>query len=91
MVGPSTRQALNTRALRVANVLHDMAERWEASLDFKVDQELVRDNSSYSEIGNTNDKTPIVVSVKLKDLSNLIVKMYWAEAELRRYAQPSRR
>jgi hypothetical protein len=68
-----------------------MAERWEASLNFTVDQELVRDNSNYSEIRSTNDQAPVVVSVKLSDLANLIVKMYWAEAELRRFAEPPRR
>jgi hypothetical protein len=91
MVGPSTRRALNSRALRVADWLHYSAENLgkEIGCDTK---ELVRQIGLDSGAirTRTKDGQPAMVTLKEDHLLNLILQMLRQEAELRRFAEPPR-
>jgi hypothetical protein len=88
MVGPSTRRALNARALRVADWLHNRAEQFEEMIGRRGwGQEASREN-----LGPVHsvkrDGEPVMVSLPKSDLLNLILQMYQQDAELRRFADP---
>jgi hypothetical protein len=88
MVGPSTRRALNTRALRIADWLHYRAEQLEDEMQRRgwAEQRLRNNLGPVSSI--ERDGEPVMVSLKASDLLNLILQMYEQEAELRRFAEP---
>jgi hypothetical protein len=83
MVGPSTRRALNARALRVADWLQYRAKDLEKKLGMKISPE-----EGYISSIKNEDGTPAMVDLKASDLANLILQMYQQEAELRRFAEP---
>jgi hypothetical protein len=90
MVGSSTRRALNSRALRAADWIHDYAKHLEGELEKQnievhVD-EMLRNNSTCGSI--TKDGIEAMVTFKASALVNLIVRMYREEAELRRFTEP---
>jgi hypothetical protein len=91
MVGPSTRRALNSRALGAANWLHYCAKHLEdemAKQNIKIcAEQMWRDNLPISSI-KTRDGDEVMVTLKAGDLANLILQMYQQEAELRRFAEP---
>ena len=94
MVAPSRRIALNERALRTATWLRAQAESIARTIqvdaeELKKLEELSRDFSGLSR--EHTDGRPVMVTLRMDYLSNLIVGMYRQEAELRRFTEPRKR
>jgi hypothetical protein len=89
MVGPSTRRALNTRALHVADWLHSAAEKLGKEIG-RDTEELLRqfglDGGSIT--SERDDGQPAMVTIRKDYLLNLILQMRRQETELRRFAEP---
>jgi hypothetical protein len=92
MVGPSTRGALNRRALGAANWLHSWAKLLEDELEkqnIKCDYaQMLRDNLPNTSISITRKEEELMVTLKADLVANLTFQMYQQEAELRRFAEP---
>jgi hypothetical protein len=95
MAGPSTKRALNDRALRTANWFHNCAQGLESKMEKQnihvgAEQKLRDDPSaSYSRIRHDGDReTEVMVALEAGYLIHLILDMYRQEAELRRFAEP---
>src|SRR5262249_825631 len=84
MAGPSTRRALNDRAWRIADWLHDRAKDLEQMHNITVLPEDLRDGWSGS---ITRDGGPGMVTLKINDLKNLILTMDLQKDELRRFGE----
>jgi hypothetical protein len=94
MVGPSTRRALNERALRTADWIHHRAKYLEDEIEKQQNikvcaEQMLRDNLTCGSI-TKDDGTTVMVTFKASDLINLIVQMYRVEAELRRFTESPR-
>ncbi len=97
MVGPSTRGALNRRALGAANWLRSLAKHLEHEMEkqnIKIcaeqmwrDDLSIRDNLSIGSI-RRREGDAAMVTLKAEHLANLILQMLQQEAELRRFAEP---
>lgn len=95
MVAPSRRIALNERALRTATWLRAKAEGIARTIQVNAEQlerweKLSRENSGPMSL-ERDDGSPVMVTLRMDDLSNLIVDMYRQEAELRRFTEPRER
>src|SRR5436190_381390 len=91
VVGPSTRRALNTRALSTANWLRYLAKRFEDEMERQANvtvcvAEMLRNDQHFGSLPKA-DGTEKVVTLEATELGNLILDIYRQEAELRRFAE----
>jgi len=91
MVGPSTRLALNERALRTAQFLHDLARNLQDEMEkqgvemITTPEQMLREKMTYGTMTDSEGNTQMV-TLPATYFGNLILAIYRQEAELRRFA-----
>jgi hypothetical protein len=90
MVAPSRRIALNERALRTATWLRARAEGIAETIQVNAEEleKLSRDKFWGHRSKERADGSPVMVTLRMDYLENLIMDMYRQEAELRLYTEP---